>query len=125
MQSKLHYLTSEEETAIKESIPWEHLDFRILDVVRLLNQISGIATVQSCGGHLTPTEDGFEVQSAHVAVKASEEMTHKLLFDILPDLRFIGVEIRYFLDGTFWICPSVHPTEFNKLYTLCRRLVES
>lgn len=118
----LHFLSSEEEKAIKANIPWEMVDRWIREAVRLANEIAGIATVQSCAGHISSKSDGFHVQSATIAFRASEERAQQILFDVAPKAGVWDVEIRYFSDGTFWISLHTDPSERPRLYELFETL---
>lgn len=118
----LHFLSPEEERAIKDSIPWESLDYKIRDLVRLVNTIDGVATVQSCAGHIHPIEEGFSVDCAHIALKATKDRTLQILFDILPSIRQLEAHIRYFSDGTFWISVDVDPASKYRLHELFKKL---
>lgn len=115
-------MSSEEERAIKEAIPWNSLDRYIREVIRLANKIEGIATVQSCEGHVHPSDEGFTIDPAHIVLKATEERTLEILFDIVPSLEFVDVNLRYFGDGTFWFSIEVDPSERWKLYKLVEQL---
>ena len=119
---KFHYLSSEEEKAIKEAIPWNNLDRLIREVVRLANRVEGIATVQSCEGHVRPNDEGFTIDPAHITLKATEERTQEILFDIVPGLEFVNVSLRHWGDGRFWLSIEVDPSERWKLYRLVEQL---
>jgi len=118
----LHYLTTEEERAIKANIPWEFVDQRALELVRVANKIEGVATVQSCAGHISPTDEGFYIRSASLAFRLSEARTHQILFNAAPSVGITDIEIRYFEDGTFWLNLIVHPTEHFKFFELFEAL---
>jgi len=119
---KLHYLSIEEKEAIETSIPWGLLDRRILELVRVANELDGIVTVQSCAGHISPITDGFHVRDAHIALRATESRARQILFDVAPSVGISDVELRYFRDGTFWIKLIVHPTEHFKFFELLEML---
>lgn len=119
----LHYLTDEEEQAIKRSIPWDSVDSKARGFVQLANEVKGIATVQSCAGHAHPLESGgFSVDSAHVAFRATQERTMQILFDAVPEEGIPDVWLRYFDDGTFWIHVEVEPSERWRLFNLFEKL---
>jgi len=119
----LHYLSEEEERAIKQSIPWDSIDCKIRDLVRFANEIKGIATIQSCAGHVQPLENGgFLIDAAHVAFRTTENITTRVLFDIAPKTGVTDAGLRYFNDGTFWIYIEVDPSERSRLYDLFREL---
>lgn len=122
---KLHFLTPEEESAIKNSIPWRSVERGIRDLIALANTIPGIATLQSCEGHVFLRDGGFEVEETHIAFRATEERTMELLFNLIPKYQITDIEIRYFSDGTFWICIHTDPAERNKLFELFRSLHQS
>ena len=119
---KLHFLSIEEEQAIKTNVPWEFFDRRMLELVRVANAISGIAPVQSCAGHIRPIADGFHVEDAHIVFRATESRARQILFDVAPSVGISDVELRYFRDGTFWIKLIVHPTEHFKFFELLEML---
>lgn len=113
----LHYLSAEEEVAIKNSIPWEDIDAGIRDLVSVANRIEGIATVQSCTGHIKQLEGGlFNVESAQITFKVTHNRLVELLFEAIPYSKVGDVEMRYFEDGTFWLCIRSDPAEKKKLY---------
>lgn len=121
---KLHYLTPEEEAAIKKTIPWEEIDRKIRDLVRLANEVKGIATLQSCAGHVQPRDDYFTVDSAEITFRATEERALEFLFETIPNWReeCVEVGVRYFNNGTFWLSIGVDPSERGTLYDLFRKL---
>jgi len=120
---KLHYLTPEEEQAIKSNIPWPSIDRRIRELVKYANTIDGIATVQSCAGHIRINERGeFHISSAHIAFYTTYKRLIEILFVAAPQIAFEDVSIRYFRDGTFWVCVECDPAEKSKLYDLFRIL---
>lgn len=120
---KLHYLSPEEETAIKKSIPWRMIDTNFLELVRFINTIKGIATVQSCEGHIKSTDTGFFVRScAKVCFRANRKRTNQVLFDLAPEVGIEDVEIRYFGNGSFWINVGTHPTQSHKIQDLFRKM---
>lgn len=120
---KLHFLTPEEENAIKSSIPWRSIEPRVRDLVALANEVSGIATLQSCEGHVFLKDGIFEVDETLIAFRATKERTIELLFTLIPKCKLTDVEIRYFSDGSFWICVSTDPAERGKLFELFRKLL--
>jgi len=119
---KLHYLSSEEEDAIKATIPWHSIDPGARELVLLANKVDGIATVQSCAGHIDLNEDHFSVQASHIAFRATRERALEVLFDLAPRVGILDVSLRYWLDGSFWICVESDPAEKFKLYELFRML---
>jgi len=121
---EIHYLTPEEERAIKRNVPYGRLDTDIVEVVRLANSVKGIATVQSCAGHYRRkgTTEEFDVRAASVVIRANEEMTNKILFEFAPRFRITDIQIRYFTEGTFWLNLLVEPTEKHKLIALFEEL---
>ena len=121
----IHYLTDEEEQAIKQSIPWDSIDAKIRGSVRLANEVEGIATLQSCAGHVHPLEDGgFSVDAALIAFRATKERTLQILFDAAPRAGILDASLRFFGDGTFWICVECEPPERWRLYDLFKELLE-
>jgi len=126
LEKELHYLTPEEEKAIKRNIPWERLDRDAVEVVRLANSVKGIATVLSCAGHFRPRKkeppEGFDVVQSMIALRATEKMTDKILFEYAPRYGIKDAQVRYFNDGTFWIALLTHPTEKGNLITLFHEL---
>ena len=112
----LHYLSPEEEAAIKSSIPWESIDAGIRDLVSTVNKIEGIVTVQSCAGHIKQTDSGFYIESANITFKVTHERMIEFLFEAIPQSQIDDVEIRYFQDGTFWLYIRSDPSEKSKLY---------
>jgi hypothetical protein len=121
----LNYLTPEEEAAIKANIPWERLDENVRDLVLFANQTSGIATLQSCAGHITPALDGelrLSIDPANIAFRATKERLRQIVFEIGPVLG-IDVNIRYFDDATFWVCfDDIDPSNHEVLRAAFRAL---
>ena len=119
----LHYLSIGEEKTLKRTIPYEDIDERIRHLVSYANKVDGLATLQSCGGHVIPKEDDqFEIQGAHIAFRATREIADKVIFDIAPRVGIMDVEIRYFNDGVFWILTGVDPSEHQKLFDMIDEL---
>lgn len=121
---KLHYLSPEEEIAIKKSIPWRMIDTKFLELVRYINTIEGIATVQSCEGHIRSTDTGFDVSNSNICFRATEERASQVIFDLAPEVGINDIGIRYFSDGSFWISVRTHPTQSHKIQDLFRKLKE-
>ena len=121
--ASLHYLTTEEEKSIKANIPWESIDTRALELVRIANKVSGIATIQSCAGHISPKEEGFHVREARLALRTNVERTIQILFDAAPRVGITDIEIRYFRDGTFWLDLLTRPTEHFRFFELFEILI--
>lgn len=121
---ELHYLTPEEEKAIKSNIPWDEIDEGIKELVRFANKISGVATLQSCEGHTLWCDGSWEVESAHICFHVSgEDMARNILFVYAPNAGVTDVSLRYFkVDGSFWICVYADPAERGRLYDLFRSL---
>ena len=119
----LHYLSPEEERAIKKSIPWAEIDSKIREVVKLANGLNGITTVQSCEGHVESDDDCFMVQSSSICFRATRQRTLEFLFEVVPDWRkdCVEVGIRYFSDGSFWLSIDVDPSRRRELYDLFKR----
>lgn len=122
---KLHYLSPEEEQAIKANIPWESIDQHIEDLVLFANQVTGLATVQSCAGHAHPTSDGetIQVDAANLCFRCTEQIAHDVLFSVAFSAGIRDVSVRYFDDGTFWISLEVEPSERGRLFECMRLLV--
>ena len=110
---ELRYLTPKEEKYIKKNITWRDLDVNIMHFVKHINDtIQGIATVQSCAGHVKELKEGFHIEESVICFKATKKRTYQALF-VLPQL--VGIEdisIRYFKDGSFYIHVGCHPNEF-------------
>jgi len=118
----VHYLTREEEESIKANIPWEKIDRGIRELVMRFNKLDGIATLQSCAGHVTPIDnDCFRVASASICLRVSEERYDEIL-KLAPMCGIRNVKLRYFTDGTFWIALKWEPSEYGVAYDLARRL---
>jgi tRNA(Phe) wybutosine-synthesizing methylase Tyw3 len=122
--SALHYLSPEEERAIKSSVPYEGIEARIRGLVLLANSIPGIATLQSCAGHVRVRGEDFIVDATHVVFRANQEMTQEILFNAAPKAGIPDASLRYFDDGTFWIALECDPSESGKLWYLFRKLSE-
>ena len=121
----LIYLDSEKEKAIKSKIPWHKIDAEIRDLVQFANSIDGIATVQSCAGHVIYKGDGtWEVDSAEIAFFATKDITMKILFEIWPMVGDSDANLRYFEDGSFWICLCADPSETKRFFEAFRRIKE-
>ena len=121
---KMHYLSKKEETAIKSNIPWEDLDPGAIELVRIANTVKGIATVQSCAGHIKPKKDlmgGFHVRNSCLSFRCTEDRAHEILFDKACEY-LIDTELRYFSDGTFFISLLVEPGNRTKLFKLLKAL---
>ena len=117
---ELHYLTEEEEQAIKVNIPWTRLDPEIRELVMLFNKIAGIATLQSCAGHINLGENNsFIIDNAHITFRATLERTERALYIAVPMCNIADVSLRYFEDGTFWISVETDPAQKYKLYRFC------
>lgn len=120
----LVYLSPEREAAIKRSIPWAEIESRIRGLVWRFNQIEGIATTQSCAGHVKPLgEEVFQVQGAHIAMFVSEERFLQLL-TLAPECGITDVSTRYFDDGTFWVCLGWEPESYEPAYKMTRILLK-
>lgn len=97
------FLSPEEERGIKQSIPYSDIETGIVDVVKAINEMQGIVTLQSCQGHTTKMNDQtWHVQNPHVAVYCNQEWYTFLTGMRLPCTG--DISIRYFDDNTFWIC---------------------
>jgi hypothetical protein len=115
----LHYLMQEEENSIKANIPWESIDGKARDLVWYANTVDGLATVQSCAGHIHPNEwGGFMIEPAQIAFRCDEEIARFVLFAYAPGVGIRDVSVRYFDDASFWICVESDPSELGKLYDL-------
>jgi len=122
----MRYLNAKEERIIKGNIPWEHIDPNIRDLVSFANTINGLATVQSCAGHIKALKTGgFNISDAHIAFKGTERIIRNALFQAVPKCNIRDVSIRRFDDGSFWICVYVDPAEKSKLYELFRFIKEA
>ena len=122
----LVYLCPEREAAIKQNISWEGIDVGIRMLVLRFNQAVGIATTQSCAGHVqllgsdaqslpAPTtlntkKDTYEfrIEGAYIAMFVNETRFFQLL-TLAPQCGIRDISIRYFDDGTFWICLEWEP----------------
>ena len=113
-QVTLVYMNLQEEANIKRNIPWDDLDPKIMEIVRIANQIKGIATVQSCAGHVKPDGKEFFVENAHLALKFSSDFTPGLLLEIANRVGISDVSFRLFDEG-FWVCIAVEPGYRTKL----------
>lgn len=122
-KKRLHYLSLEEERVIKNNIPWESVDPDVRDLVLLANSVEGIATLQSCAGHVTPSGDGFHIRSAYLTFRATEDRTQNILFVLAPEVGITNVSLRFFDDGNFWISLESDPAEKFRLYELFRKML--
>lgn len=121
----LHYLTDEEELAIKRTIPWDSIDSEIRGLIQLANEVEGIATLQSCAGHVHLLENSnFSIHSAHVTFRATQKRMMQILFNTAPMQGIMDINLRFFDDGTFWIRIEAEPSERWRLYNLFRELQE-
>ena len=122
---KLHFLTSEEESAIKRSIPWESIDVKARELVLLANEVKGIATLQSCAGHVKPGLDiPWKISAAFIAFRVTKKRMEQILYGLCPELGIWDVNIRYFEDGTFWICIEVDPAHRQRLADFFSKLAK-
>lgn len=120
---KVHYLTKAEEQSIKSDIPWSRIDRRIRELVLRFNKVDGVATVQSCEGHVRPINDqSFHVSSANVCLKVNQER-YKEILDLAPQVGFEDVSLRYFKDGSFWICLEWEPDSYASAFDLTTHLL--
>jgi len=120
---KLHYLTPEEEQGIKANIPWESVDRKARDLVQFANSVPGVATIQSCAGHIRLKDNGsFYVSNACIAFRTTREIAERVIFELAPSVGITDVELRYFDDSTFWVSVLADPSEHGKLYALFRQL---
>jgi len=118
----LHYLSPEEESALKRSIPWARLDRHVRDLVRKANTIAGLATVQSCAGHIRPNGEGFNVSDASLTFRCDQDIAHRVLFSDAALCGISDVSVRYFDSGTFWLTVTVDPADLGKLDDLVNLL---
>jgi len=118
MIETLHYLTDEEERAIKQTIPWESIDYGVRNLVRMANNVEGLATLQSCAGHISPQPDGFSVDATQLAVRATKAITTRILFEIAPRVGIRDISLRYWNDGTFWMNIETDPADRYRFYEL-------
>lgn len=122
----MRYLEKPEEAGRKATVPWEQIDPKIRDIVRLANSIDGVVTTQSCEGHVTPSEDGvgFHVRSAHVSMMMSESR----MLDAIQVAPRAGIESLTFAfmtyDGSFEMTVWVEPSERGKLQEFFEMLKE-
>jgi hypothetical protein len=118
----VHYLSPQEEKDIKRSIPWRTIEPGIVEVVRLLNTIDGLATVHSCEGHVRPIDGGISSDNAFICARMSESVTNRVLLDGVFACGIRDASLRFFEDGVFWVCLEVYPASVDKLYCLYREL---
>jgi len=119
----LVYLSPEREAAIKRNIPWDRIDSRIRSLIWRFNQVSGIATTQSCAGHVKSIGDGaFRVSEASVALFVTKVRFEELL-QLIPGCGITDIDLRYFSDGTFWMCFGWPPESYEPAYKLTRILL--
>jgi len=122
---KIHFLTNGEESAIKSNIPWAKIDPEIRDLVKFANEISGIATLQSCAGHVYQDDNsGFHIEPACIVFKANKKWTEQTIFHIAPKYGIRDVSLRYFNDGSFWIDIGVDPAEHWRLWNFFKYMKE-
>jgi len=110
----IRYLSTEEEEAIKAKIVWENIEPGIREIVWVANSIDGIATVQSCQGHVDPPRDeseGFHIRNTLICIRTTRERAEQILFKYGPKYLREDVSIRYFHDGWFWLCLEAEPGE--------------
>lgn len=121
----MRYLSHNEEKAVKENIVWENIDAGIRELVLLINRIDGIVTLQSCAGHVRPSNKSemlFDIQNSMICVRTTREIMNKILFYYAPKYIREDVSIRYFNDGAFWISLEAEPSQNWRLYKLFREL---
>lgn len=124
----LHYLTPEEEQAIKSKIPWQNIEWEIRELVRVANEIQGLATVQSCAGHVTllNTEDvvkgHFHVRKAHICFRCTEKIAQAVVFGLASKHDILDVSLRYWVEGSFWVRVEAYPAEVGQLFHLFEEL---
>jgi len=119
----MHFLTEAEEHHIKRTVPWESLDVGVRELVRLYNTIDGLATVQSCAGHVTPHSDGFSIDCAHITLRVAERWWPKIV-GVFFEAGVRDITLRQFNDGSFWVSAEVDPGEKHLLYTAVRALTD-
>jgi len=119
----LVYLCSKREASIKQNIPWDKIDARIRGLVWRFNQVPGMATTQSCAGHVKSKGDEvFQVQEATIALFVNRKRLFQLL-TLVPQCGLTDLNIKYFTDGTFWACFSWEPESYEPAYKMTRILL--
>ena len=119
----LVYLCPEREATIKQNISWEGIDVGIRMLVLRFNQIAGIATAQSCAGHVQLIDnDTFQVDDAYIAMFVNENRFIQLL-TLAPQCGIKDIKIRYFDDGTFYICLGWEPGKNDPVLKITRILL--
>ena len=117
------YLDEDTERAIKARIPWKEIESGIRTLVWRLNQVPGIATYESCEGHVKPKgDDIFQVSSAHIAMRVTEERLLELL-KLAPECGIMDISIRHFGTGWFWVLLGWEPDDYAPAWELTRRLL--
>ena len=113
-RTTLAYMSPQEEADIKRNIPWEDLDPKILETVRIANSIDGIATVQSCAGHIKYDGEELFTENANLAFLFNRGYKIESLLETAQHVGISDVSIRFFGEG-FCMCLSVEPERREKL----------